>query len=301
MTTATTNAPADHTTDAGYRAWIIDFHLLISTAGLVQTADTGQINTASVTRPAANNVNGYSIWRMPDSSLYFKFQFGTGAGATNQPRIQLQVGEGSNGSGTLTGALSTNQNMEMNSSSNGGVYYPTLPYTSYCCVTNDFFGVVWKVMSGENVYCQAHFMVFKTTDNTGTANNIGYMVIKNSYFQSGAADNVVYQCVRRASPATTFATSYSNCLIPGVTASLPSNSLDSNGACQAWTIFGAFPDVIPVIGACVIKTQDVLPFTTFQCALIGVTPRTYLNVGRGTTFAEARLTNSNFILAMLWE
>lgn len=101
----------DITLDAGFRAWAQKIHDGLSSVGLVQTADTGQITIASATTPASNNTfAGYEIWRFADADqasepVYIKIQYGRGA-AVGVPALSFQAGRGSNGSGTLTNASS---------------------------------------------------------------------------------------------------------------------------------------------------------------------------------------------------
>lgn len=98
------------TTDADFRTWVQAVQAAFAAMpDLVQTGDTGQINSASVTKAATNTDAGYEIWRFDDAEqstwpIYFKVRYGTGA-TTSKPRLILEVGEGSNGSGTLTGTV----------------------------------------------------------------------------------------------------------------------------------------------------------------------------------------------------
>jgi hypothetical protein len=107
-----TTTSHDITTDAGFRAWVAAWHTIFTSIGLVQTGDTGQIDTATVTTPASEmtaalaNAAGYSIWRFDDPDqatvpVFLKFTWGRGDLA-GQTRVAVQVGTGSNGSGTLT-------------------------------------------------------------------------------------------------------------------------------------------------------------------------------------------------------
>lgn len=94
-------------TDAEFRAWATAVHDMLVEAGLTQTADTGQINLATVLRPAANASAGYEIFRFNDAEqatlpIFLKVFYGMGNPA-NLPGINIHVGTGTNGSGTLTG------------------------------------------------------------------------------------------------------------------------------------------------------------------------------------------------------
>lgn len=99
------------TDDATFRAWASAIHTAITTAGLVQTADTGQINFATVNRPAADGIAGYAVYRFNDSEqatnpIFLKVYYGAGDLQT-QGRLQFEIGKGSNGAGTLTNAAAT--------------------------------------------------------------------------------------------------------------------------------------------------------------------------------------------------
>jgi hypothetical protein len=99
------------TTDAHFRANCSFIHdLLVTTGGWVQTADTGQINFGTVTRPVAGNVKqGYAVYRMNDAlqataPLFLKIFFGT-ASTANSFGIWLVLGTGSDGTGTINGTV----------------------------------------------------------------------------------------------------------------------------------------------------------------------------------------------------
>lgn len=107
-----TRAPISDT-DANFRLWGKAISDQFAAGGLIQTADTGQINWTTVTAPGAiNTYQGYEIWRSNDAAggivnWYMKIEYGSNASNANQPRIRVTFGWGSNGSGTLTGTTST--------------------------------------------------------------------------------------------------------------------------------------------------------------------------------------------------
>lgn len=94
----------NHQSDAGFRAWGADFSSKLAAVGLVQTADTGQIDWNTVTRPAINTQAGYEVWRFNDSlqataPVYIKFIYGTGASNAARPAIWWTIGNETNGAG----------------------------------------------------------------------------------------------------------------------------------------------------------------------------------------------------------
>lgn len=114
---ASTSMTNTITGDAAFRAWGSAYAAKWASMGLVQTADTGQINWATVTQPAAiNTVAGYEIWRMNDAlqataPIFLKIEYGTGA-ATANGSLWIQLGNGSSGAGALSGVLSTRQQVQ---------------------------------------------------------------------------------------------------------------------------------------------------------------------------------------------
>lgn len=110
MPTSTSSLPGQITTDAEFRAWASSISVAFTAFGWVKTTDTGQIDLATVPKPAATQTAaGYEVWRMADAMqattpVFMKVEYGTYSTATQQS-VWFTVGSGSNGSGTLTGNL----------------------------------------------------------------------------------------------------------------------------------------------------------------------------------------------------
>src|SRR5207245_2750765 len=106
-TSGPTQLPAYFSNSADFQAWVTGIHNLLSGAGLVQTADTGQIAPASVALPGAiNTAAGYEIWKTNDvgqsyaaQQWFFKIEYGTG-NPVNTPSLWFTIGSASNGAGT---------------------------------------------------------------------------------------------------------------------------------------------------------------------------------------------------------
>lgn len=296
MTTATTSAPVDHTSDAGFRAWIIDLHSLFTSAGLVQTADTGQINTATATRPGVNTDAGYAIWRLPSSTLFFKLVYGTGSVAT-APSIKMTVGTGSDGAGALTGQTSTETRIGgANTTPNSTVSNRT----SYCCVTNGFFGFLWKA-DGRATTRVRSMGGFACEVVAG----LGYAVMVRATSSSVTAPYL--QSVRTVATAEAYEQSIAFVVIPGFTGTAPANSLDANGDTQVYANWGMFPTVKQLLYICTVRTADVTELNTFSVALDGVTSHTYLSLGLQYLRPDSAYTATgaestfSYDVAMLWE
>lgn len=94
-----------------YRAWWDAIRAQFTAVGLVQTADTGQLDPATHARPSANSYSGYEIWRFADSlqatlPIFMKIEPGVGS-VTDRPAIRITVATATNGAGTLSGQVGT--------------------------------------------------------------------------------------------------------------------------------------------------------------------------------------------------
>lgn len=99
-------------TDAAFRAFGQAVNAALTGIGLVQTADTGQINWTTITAPTVNNTlaSGVEMWRFSDAlqstnPVFMQIGYGRGAGTTaNAFLLRIKIGAGSDGAGNLTGA-----------------------------------------------------------------------------------------------------------------------------------------------------------------------------------------------------
>lgn len=222
MTAITTSAPVSMASDASFRAWATVWHNALSALGWVQTADTGQINLATVTKPAtANTVAGYEIWRMNDSlqatvPVFIKIEYGIG-NATTYAGLWFSLGFSTDGAGNIN---STN------------MFTRQQGYCTLNSATNydwKFSGAAnrlgaWQAATATNGYI--YIFVERTHNNDGTDNGTGVMVI----FGSQSAYN--YSQIVTASgmlPAQTRYTGCLGCVSTGTTASSSaSNQYDTN-------------------------------------------------------------------------
>jgi hypothetical protein len=162
----------NHSSTAGFRAWAAEvISALFTSVGLTQTADTGQINTATVNLPAINVAGGYVIGRFNDtaqatSPLFFKLEFGTGSTIGN-PMMWVTVGTGSNGAGTLTGTVMTRVSVLEDSAPAS----TSTPYVSRY-VYNPTYGF--------------HAFVFKLNGAGSTGQSLGGLILARSTSASGA-------------------------------------------------------------------------------------------------------------------
>ena len=160
------------TTDAEFRAFAAQMIADFGSCNWVQTSDTGQINTSTVTKPgAANTSAGYAIFRMADSlqataPVYCKIEFGTGNTATALS-IWITVGTGTNGAGTLTGQVGTRFQAGANGTSASNL-------RQVICGDTNRILMMWQTNSATTL--TFGFSIERTHDGTGADTATGIMV-----------------------------------------------------------------------------------------------------------------------------
>jgi hypothetical protein len=313
LTTATTATVLDQSSDAAFRAWVAEVILqLVTTCGLTQTGDTGQINTATVTRAAINTAAGYVILRFNDtlqstSAVFLKLEFGSAA-ATTTPQMWLTTGTGSNGSGTLTGTLTTRCAV-LNGSG------PSSTVTSFTSrfMYNATYGVAWLAFklnanstAGTTGY-NGGFHVSRSNDASGAATSTDLYVITNSSTATGNTSGTgLAQCVNYASSTITPATPSSAWpASSGSTTGAPYNQTTTTQSGSSYSIpcyylSGNAPNVTAY--AAIVLNAETAVGSTMSEALVGSTTLTFINnggqFGNGTSVGAIG-TNVGF--SPLWQ
>lgn len=292
MTTQSWSSVVDHSTDAAFRTWGSELNTKLAACGMVQTADTGQINWSTVVRAGVSADAGYEIWRLSSSNLYFKILYGTGT-STAVPRLSIQAGTGSNGSGTLTGQTSTNTIA-------GDITTATIStvtaYQSLLCCTASFFGLSWKIGSTAANTPRSLWFIGQTVDNTGTPTSIGfYQVCRPT--TNGVGQSTL-QTVRTAATAQTRNATGSFCVFPGT----PTASTDGTNN-QVYLHFLDTPAVQPALHSATVIASELSLGSTMAATLVGSTPHTYICASSGSNGRwDAASTSSPPLAAiMLWE
>lgn len=276
MTTATSSSRVRHDSDATFREWGLEFKTKLLAVGLVQTADTGQIDWTTVTRPATNTEGGFETYRFADASqsgapIFIRFGYGTGSGTTT-PRIQWTVGTGTNGSGTITGTAP----FTVGSLFSGGAETTDTLRNSYFCHADSALTIVWKV--GANVQFVA--VIQRTVDSSGAGDTVGAMVLNlaNSFLTTACMKFSGTQVITAKKNAVV------DCQICHWPQS-PTASLTGSDQ-QAATSFGIYPRVQPHIGCVGVINSEFVGGTTFSDTPVGTTPHTYV-VGPALLFMDA--------------
>lgn len=315
MTVLTTTSVLDQTSDVGFQAWGTEFNASLTAVGLTQTADTGQIDWTTVTRPGSGNTfAGYEIWRFNDTlqstkPIFFKIHYGN-FNAPNDPGMAISVSTSSDGAGNLNGPTIS---IEQACCYNGG---PTSTITAaisrYCYnTTQGSLGVVWKyginpASSGAPDQAFGGFMISRTNDNTGAPTGEGVVVI------AGGSSTFGFPSTFANMQTINFTTGALN----------PPSSLATYGAIGwapwplglASTVDGGDVSAVPALYAvpsmqasanlATVNLGEVALGSTAVLALVGSTTHTFLSVGR--MFASTNGSTNNSTLAavgalMLWE
>lgn len=301
MTTASWSTVVDQSTDAAFRTWGSELNAKFALVGMVQTADTGQINWTTVTRAAANTAAGYEIWKLSSGNLYFKIEYGSG-NVNTVPSLWITVGTGSNGSGTLTGQLSTRSQAGLTTTA---ITSTTTNYQSYLCATANYFGLSWKISSA-NVTGKARVFMsaMQTVDTTGAATTVGYFVL----FTSTPAPPIA-QCVATTAGVVGTQAGSGNvpnfCIIPGNYSATPPSSTDGSGNNQAflwWYCILGTAAVQPLLHAATILNADLTLGNTASMTLVGSTAHTYIAATNNyQTEATQTIGQASQAIIMVWE
>jgi hypothetical protein len=186
MTTFSGTAPAYMSNSTDFQNFCAEMVTALGDVGLVQTADTGQINTATVALPGAGyTAAGYTIWRFADAlqataPVFLKIEFGTGA-SVDRPAIWVTTGNASSGTGTLTGTTTTRTLASPPQSKTAGVYLPVY-------AQGDGGGVIfcWAFDTAYTSQPQSMVCVDRTCDGTGTETTDGVFQLTQGLLSGGS-------------------------------------------------------------------------------------------------------------------
>ena len=305
MTTATwANNSMSHADDAGYRAWGGEISSYLSTVGFVQTADTGQVNWTTATRPAVNISTDYEIWRFNDSlqgtaPIFFKLRYGTGSNLAYPVMVLDAVGTGSNGSGTITGQTTSAAQWicYTTDSVNAG------SFNCYACHTD---GVGWLLFRQGETPDRFFFAIARTSDNTGAFTGHGCVVLYHSA-GSSAATRCGSQSIRFAATSETFQFAGQGTADSNNFFILPGSETDTSvgGDTQATVCIGVFPEFKPCGGLGVAMLSELAVGSTAAISFFGGSATsTYIQLGTGFGDQGARTASADdqaVGLVALWE
>lgn len=271
------------TSDAEYRAWLTHVKAVLDGANptmFTQTADTGQINLATVVRPTANTKPDYFIYKFDDglgfAPLYIKFSFGVGS-TQAIPNNSFTVGTGTDGAGNLTGTIVT-PTLTSNTSPVSSAS------SSYGCVKAGQVAITLLAMGISGSWPVMGCLISRFTDAAGNPTNDGVNIFgevgSGQFWGMSWVFNPIWTVT-----TTSIGTMYTNPFSVG--------SMTYNGVVQPGPVFYRGPHAkIFANLAHVIKT-DVPVGAEFQVAMVGSTKRNFKNTGL--------LTTGDDVLAVVWE
>jgi hypothetical protein len=292
VTTVAWTFPVSQSNTTDFRAWVTDFVSRLGEVGLVQTADTGQIDIATATLPATTNTAaGYQVWKFSDNTIFLKFEYGT-AGTTDKIGLFCTVGTGSDGAGTLTGTVSSRRNASLNV----GLSSPGTARLSFMShsVADGFFGFNLYVSSGTGEGSNATLIVARSADPNGTPNAQGVTV----YWRDFNNNSIGYARVQALNFLTGIAQTVSS---DGSYGFVPHGITNTSVGVdqQAFVHFTAFPQAYPVMQVATVSAVEFPVGATFSATLVGATPKNYICLD--TRMYGTSVAAENFRVAMLWE
>lgn len=278
MTTDTYSGPLLHSSDAEFRAWGLALSNSLTAAGFPKSADTGQINWATVTKPGGSNTAaGYEIRYLSDSlhatkPCYVKLEFGNGVN-TSIPSIWASAGSGTNGSGTLSGTMFTRILITPGAVTNAG-NFPT-----YACTLSGYVAFAFARAALGSSVGGAFFSVARTCDAAGAPTNTGF------YFLYSTGNSSLFN---RKTYITSEITDGSNvCLFPGGdTTTLVGSDV------QVIRHFGYQPTIRCIPFYLGYMSSEIGNESTFVATPVGVTARTYLALGGSANSAPSACSSA---------
>jgi hypothetical protein len=177
MGTATwVSIPHNTNSPTSFRDWGQPFSQALATVGLVQTADTGQIDWSTVANPSSSStLVGYEIWRFNDSlqataPVFLRVEYRSSTTTVN-PRMDILIGTASDGAGNVTQFLPT---LQLNATTAGLTNQPC--YMS----SGDGHGLVFALWTGSTSGYRLCGFMERTRDAAGNATGAGFYHISQN-------------------------------------------------------------------------------------------------------------------------
>lgn len=298
------STPIENTSDATFRAWGSDISARLAVAGLVQTADTGQINWTTVARPAASAYGGYEIWAFDDAlqgsaPVFIKIEYGS---SNNQatPAIRVTVSSGTNGAGTPTGLVSA---AIVNYASGLLVANANITnFPSRVVHTAGFFGLMYKMgASSVTAAVGGNLTLFAFTVQR-TANNFGIPTPEAVVFMGCGNGNQA----QAAGPASiiNYVTSTVNTTVSGTDIGFMPSQIASSvvgAGPQMFHHWVCVPQTLPLVGSGSYLLSEVSNLSEHDLIMVGTAPRHYICVGNALRKSAHNGGSALIGTAWLWE
>ena len=174
MAVSTASVTLAQATDAAFRAWGKALSDALTAVGLPKTTDTGQVDWATVLKPAAiNTAQGDENRRFDDTlqasyPIFMKIEWGSGGGAT-YPSLWVTFGTARDGAGNLTGITSVRKQLNLGAVGAGNS-------TLYVCGDTNRVVAMLNVDVGANTL-NAGFAIERTHDSAGADTPEGFIFL----------------------------------------------------------------------------------------------------------------------------
>jgi hypothetical protein len=299
--------PRAGVTNADFQTILTKWKEALDSAGLIQTADTGQLDPATATYPASANVEaGYWIYRFNDSlqgadPIFLRFGLGRGSYHGGTIYYRLTVGQGSNGSGTLTGQTIGPINLQHGTTNSSG----NTTAFERACHTEGYAGhwYFWEHNLARSP-CLGFWTVARMRDQvTGAFNGKGVVIAYMPESGSNVNGRTYWATVRFASPAGNYGANRSGCIMPGA----PSSTALANGDKQLYPHWYNVPDTEQAWATFTVRnTEFGQPALTFVASPMYNEARTFLHPGHNPisstyTFAANSVDSTTWGPCFLWE
>lgn len=99
------NLVCDNSTLVNFKGWAMAISNFFAAAGWVKTADTGQVDWATISAVPATDVFVYEVWKPGDAftTFFLKIEYGNKS-SSNTPSVRLTVSQSTDGAGNITGS-----------------------------------------------------------------------------------------------------------------------------------------------------------------------------------------------------
>jgi hypothetical protein len=176
-----------NSSDATFRIWGKALSDAMTAVGFGKTADTGQIDWATIATPiSVSTMAGYEIRAFSDAlqatnPVIVKIEYGCGA-ATATPAVQLTVGRATDGAGNFIGEIS---------SVIAAIAYSSSASLFPCYVSGSSDRISVVITATHASYCFA-FWIERAKDDTGANTDIGVDIGVKSYVSSQRISQVFF-------------------------------------------------------------------------------------------------------------
>lgn len=300
----------DNSTLANFKQWAQAISSFFSTAGWLQSSDTGQVNWSTISAVPGSGAFVYEIWEPNDglTNFFVKMEYGNSTGSTNSPCIRVTISTTTNGAGTPSGLVLGGR---MCAPSSFGAPSATSQYEcDFSGAAGRIGAMMWR-NGGNN--CQQLFAIERSLNSSGayTGSYVTLWTVgnNNNNTPSGNQQSLVFGV--GAGPAMLSAgfspggqTTYGICSSRLGASTFNNNSATFNGSipfdtCAPSVGFFDYPSTMVGIGL----TGDFPEGVTFTITLYGAT-RTYM-VSKSGPFTWANtaggFNGSNCVVGMRYD